>query len=762
MVKTEIRPVPVPGQVGERPLPPGAVAWRRKLKVFTDGTEQTVTVAVDAHGSEVEPAAPPQPSWLSQVVPWRQVRHRMRLQVRPLFVAGGVVGVATMVDAYTVAPGAVSAGAAAATVAAYVVAPRYLIRESMAAGDVGEDNRPRWVRLVFGARIGFGDIKARSQELVARRRRLAAYVTATAGAWITLADVTGLDMSTPWSKLTWTLLAPLAVIAAKPWLNYVRPRPADKPAEQPEAPAADVVSEPGFGDIIRQRWTSTVGAVAQSERKIPAAQHGDEPEVIPAVVGGKLPGSVLTGIHRVVGGWAAVAVDPHQRGLDWTGAGQTGNQVGPRRQIAAVFGVGLAAVTLEPEAEDANRCFVMVQKESPLRKVVPWDGPGSIDPRKGTGMFGRYADGTTGMYEVYRPGWGCPHDALFGTTGSGKSETFQLLMLIDRWMHYTDRQGRKHGMVADFLIDPQHGQSFGPFMDDLAAPVASSLDEALLLVEAFTAEGLRRNEYLANVEWVDAKGRARKGRKWWNPLVDGPVLVLNVDEAHHFLVVKIFTALLTGGARMWRKCGMKIRLGTHTPLLTDLGGSTALRDMLTGGFVWVGRTNNSITKGAAFNGQLPVDPRSIPKVPGLAYALAGENPRALLLRTAWEEDFYDYVRDDAGEPIGYPAVVPQVTWDTFGREFNDWRGSGLLTPAPVARVAAPTLVDQAVVDAVVEVLGAAGGPLDNRGLDAGLQPFRLRGVPCGLKQVRAAVEKLRADGRLVEGDGYALVGAGAR
>lgn len=759
MVKTETRPVPA--QVGERPLPPGAVAWRKKLKVFTDGSEQTVTVAVDGKGNEVAAPEPAAPSWLSTVVPWRHVLHRTRLQVRPLFVAGGVVGVAAMVDAYTVAPGAVSAGAAAATVAAWAVAPRYLIRESMAVGDLPVAHAPRWWRMVAGARIGLGDIKAKSQELIARRRRLAAYITATAGAWVTLADVTGLDAGTPWSKLTWTLLAPLAAVCAWPWIRYVRPRPADKPAEMAEAPV-EVELEPGFGQLIAQRWESTVGAVARPERKLPPRQHGAEPEVIPAVAGGKLPGTVLHDVRRVAGGWAATAVDPNRRGMDWTGAGQNGSQMGPRRQIAAVFGVGMSAVSLEPDVEDANLCFVMVQKESPLRKRIPWDGPDSVDPHKGTGMFARYADGTTGLYEVYRPGWGCPHDALFGTTGSGKSETFQLLMLIDRWMHYTDRQGRAHGMVADFLIDPQHGQSFGPFMDDLAAPVASSLDEAMLLVQAFTMEGLRRNEYLANVEWADGKGRARKGRKWWNPLIDGPILVLNLDEAHHFLVVKVFTALLTGGARMWRKCGMKIRLGTHTPLLTDLGGSTALRDMLTGGFVWVGRTMNSITKGAAFNGQLPVDPRSIPKVPGLAYALAGENPRALLLRTAWEEDFYDYVRDDAGEPIGYPAEVPQVTWDTFGREFNDWRGSGLVVPGPAGRVAAPPLVDQAVVDAVVEVLAVADRPLDNRQLDAGLQVFRDMGVPCGLKAVRAALEKLRADGRLVDGDGYALVEAGVR
>ena len=52
-----------------------------------------------------------------------------------------------------------------------------------------------------------------------------------------------------------------------------------------------------------------------------------------------------------------------------------------------------------------------------------------------------------------------------------------------------------------------------------------------------------------------------------NALVDGPILTLNVDEAHGFLADKPFAALVTAGARMYRKCRMPIRLVTHTPLL---------------------------------------------------------------------------------------------------------------------------------------------------------------------------------------------------
>ena len=59
------------------------------------------------------------------------------------------------------------------------------------------------------------------------------------------------------------------------------------------------------------------------------------------------------------------------------------------------------------------------------------------------------------------------------------------LLTIDRWAHHTDANGVRRGLVADFLIDPQQGQSYGPFLDDLAAPVATSIEEATLIVEAF-------------------------------------------------------------------------------------------------------------------------------------------------------------------------------------------------------------------------------------------------------------------------------------
>ncbi|GAA0719707.1 hypothetical protein Drose_06010 [Dactylosporangium roseum] len=330
------------------------------------------------------------------------------------------------------------------------------------------------------------------------------------------------------------------------------------------------------------------------------------------------------------------------------------------------------------------------------------------------------------------------------------SELLNGLFTIDRWAHYVDDHGQKRGIVANFLIDPQQGQSFAPFLDSLAAPVATTLAEATLLVEALTAEMLRRNRYLARVEYRDERGRKRRGRKWWNPLTDGPILSLTIDEAHAFLIDKAFGGMVTAAGRMWRKCGGQLRIATHTPLLTDLGGSMALRDMLTGGYVWVGRTANSLSGPTAFNGRLPVDPRTIPQVPGMAYVLAGADPKPMLSRAMWEPDYYDWVFDADDNPIGYPAVLPRITLDTFGQEYAAWVTAtttepGSWTPEEKTALKKPAVGGKAV-DAVLAVLAAASTAMDMDEIDAALNGA---GTPFATRTVREALKVLRDERGLV-------------
>jgi hypothetical protein len=276
----------------------------------------------------------------------------------------------------------------------------------------------------------------------------------------------------------------------------------------------------------------------------------------------------------------------------------------------------------------------------------------------------------------------------------------------------------------------------------------------MMLVQAFKQEMLRRNAFLSKkgwrdqhgqlhrAEWVDQRGRTRYGRKWWNPLVDGPILTLNIDEAHEYLAVREFAQFVTAGARMYRKCGMRIRVATHTPLLTDLGGSMALRDMLTGGFVWVGRTANSLSGPTAFNGRLPVDPRSIPAIPGAGFTLGRLADKQMMSRFMWEEDYYELVRDVHDMPIGYPAELPAHTLEAFGPEFGKWmtqlRAGEDWTPDQPVKV--DPVAPQRSVDAVLLVMAAAGRPLNMDELDGEL---RRAGVALSTRTVRDALKKLR-------------------
>lgn len=473
------------------------------------------------------------------------------------------------------------------------------------------------------------------------------------------------------------------------------------------------------------------------------------PIVVPR--NGPLLGTWLEEYHKVTGGWAAtICCDP--------GAYDSAKYLAALPAIASAFRVHRSMVTLIPDAEDETRCLVLIQRTSPIRGEVMWPGPDSIDGPAGTALFALYADGAPVTYEVFRPGWGCAHAAFFSTTGGGKSEALGLAFVIDRWAHY--RKGHHldgtevaHGMVASFLIDPQQGQSFAPFLEDLAAPVAATLDEAKLMVLALHAEALRRNRYLAREAqwWDERRQKMRTGRKWWDPTVDGPIITLTIDEAHLFLGDREFAALVAAASRMWRKCGLQLRLGTHTPLLSDLGGSMALRDMLTGGFVWIGRVANGLTGQLAFNGRLPVDPRTIPaNAPGTAYILTPSDPKPMLARTCWQPDWYDWIRDDQDQPIGYPASLPAVTWATFGPEFRHWvqwasrpdAEAGTWEPPKQATPAAKT-PDPKCRDVVLSILTAAKAEgVEVLDMNAVMKRMRDAGLAYSIDTVRKSLKAL--------------------
>lgn len=675
--------------------------------------------------SKVEVKSPP-------LLPWADIRAAVNRPLRPVWALVGVAGVAYAVDAAQV-PALALAGAAPAVgwLARWATRKR-LIVAGVERGRLEHEDPD-------------GDRRLRAA--IDRQARTVGYATAGGVAALALVAAFGMDLSTWPGRVAAAALGVAWLLPAATWWRARRDernRPAPVVIVEEEL-ELDVPSEDPGEVEVRRVWATVLARPAQTG--VPGQ---------PQVRAGKLAGTWLEEWHRVEGGWAAtICSHPGDYVADAF--------VGARGAVASAFRMKATMITVIPDADDETRALVLAQRTSPIGDVVRWSGPDSVDAVRGVAEMARYVDGAPVLYELYRPGWGSPHDFLCGTTGAGKSEALSMLLLIDRWAHRVDADGTKRGIVADLLIDPQQGQSYEPFMDDLAAPVATSLDEAMLMVSAFKAEMLRRNAYLSKKgwrdprtgivhrpEWTDDRGRRRFGRKWWNPLVDGPILVLNIDEAHEYLADRDFASLVTSGARMYRKCGMRVRVATHTPLLTDLGGSMALRDMLTGGFVWVGRTANSLSGPTAFNGRMPVDPRTIESVPGTAFILTGPAPKAMKARTMWEPDFYDWVRDRNDVPIGYPAELPEATRFAFGKAFAAWvaardEGDESWTPPPTA--AGPDLLPAGgAVGAVLAVLKAASGPLDTEALDVEL---KAAGTPYSTRHLRDAIKELRDVQRLV-------------
>lgn len=396
-------------------------------------------------------------------------------------------------------------------------------------------------------------------------------------------------------------------------------------------------------------------------------------DLIPAAAGGPLPGTRLENFRLVAGGWAATIVDD-------VGVYTADKYLAAVPAIATKYRMNRNMITMLPDPEDETRADVFAQRHPPIREGIGWAGPESVDGPAGRALFAIYADGTPLYWPIYKAGWGVFHKAFFGSSGSGKSHAACAGLVIDHHAHYIDADGLPRGMVASGLIDHQRGQTFNAFRNELAFPAADTIEESIAMVEAFTREAWRRNGYLAHeVRWLDPKRKKdgkpveRIGRDWWDPLVDGPLLSLTIDEAHEPLSDKRFADLVTKGSRMWRKVGIEVRILSQVSLLSDLGGSTALRDMITGGFVWIGRSNNGLTGQLALNGRMNIDPRCIPVgVPGTAVILTPDDPRGMLARTGYMDDWYDALRDENDDVIGYPAVIPEETWDAFGDDFRDW------------------------------------------------------------------------------------------
>lgn len=462
--------------------------------------------------------------------------------------------------------------------------------------------------------------------------------------------------------------------------------------------------------------TPEVRALADADERLALwASHGlPNTEVFnPAAISRILPGELVPSTSsrtEIIGGPLAGPVPTvigwQVSGVMTRGKGGASKLVGMTEDVAALFETSIENVAIEPAQGNARRFTVSVFTHNPLRIANRFPGPAQVfSPLTGIAVIGGYADCGETLYRFYKRFSGPVHDLISGTSDAGKSRLIEMLLTVER----------RSPLMASVVIDPQAGQSLPAFKSTKGSTVhrtagfATDFAQGLLILILMREEMYARNALLAETPWVDVDEETgeefdEEGVDSFDPL-EGPtagmvLIVLTIDEAHMILKNAIAAALVEDIAKMARKCGIKLRLATQVPLLDQLGGSTTLRDMVAAGNVVVFRTANALSGQVAFNGALPVDPKTLPReweveredgtidrvtTAGLGYAL-GPGARPVPFRTFLNDKVRSHAR--AGETTEIQLTAYRDRGWTLNDFLTAFRGmdSGQAHPGITPRI----------------------------------------------------------------------------
>lgn len=313
-------------------------------------------------------------------------------------------------------------------------------------------------------------------------------------------------------------------------------------------------------------------------------------------------------------------------------------------RIAAAYKCTYADVSFTADDSDLSIGWLRVQPDNVLAETRMWVGPAASDWKRGTSVIGRFDDGQPIIYQWWTK-TGSAHDLISGCTGSGKSELVAQLLLAS--LH-------SHGLVLDWVGDPQGGQSYGA-LKDAVDWFARDKSEIKLMLLAAVKEMQRRNDALS-----------RANIKTWFATRDMPLLTITLDEVQSYIDdpdILTLVEMLVGQAR---KCGIKMRLITQIPAAYNLGGSTYIKEQLKAGQTAIFRAMTDVAGRSAVDGDVPIDPTMLPDKWGKNTAAAGETTAGLMfLQGVNGRDVYgraDYTGEKLErwlvDPNGDPSVSP--------------------------------------------------------------------------------------------------------